>query len=77
MKRKLFMMVFAPAVAFGLSACSVDQTEEGDLPEVEVEGGALPEYDVDAADVDVNTDTQQVVVPDVDVTMPEDTTAAN
>ncbi|MGH7443867.1 MAG: hypothetical protein ACREKM_03280 [Longimicrobiales bacterium] len=64
----------APALAFGLAACSVEQTEEGEMPDVEVEGGQLPEYDVDAADVDVGTDTTTVVVPDVDVT--RDTTGA-
>ncbi len=79
--------------AMGLSGalligCSVEQTEEGDLPDVDVtaEGGKLPAYDVDAADVDVNTreatvdvpkvdvytEEEQVTVPTVDIDMPED-----
>lgn len=70
MKRKsIFFLV--PALAFGLAACTAEQTQEGDLPEVDVQGGQLPEYDVDAADVEVGTDTQTVRVPDVDVTAPE------
>jgi hypothetical protein len=70
------MRIFAAAL-MGLSfaACSVEQTEEGDMPDVEVEEGNLPEYDVDAADVDVNIDTAKVPVPDVDINKPKpDTT---
>ena len=70
--KRIAAIFMVPALAFGLSACSVEQTEEGEMPEVE--GGQLPEYDVDAADVDVGTDTTTVVVPDVDVTAPEDDT---
>lgn len=70
--KRIAALFMVPALAFGLSACSVEQTEEGEMPEVE--GGQLPEYDVDAADVDVGTDTSTVVVPDVDVTAPEDDT---
>lgn len=69
--RKFLSLLIAPAMAFGLAACDVDQTEEGELPDVEVEGGQVPEYDVDAADVEVGTDTQTVVVPDVDVESPD------
>ena len=47
--------------------------DEGALPEVNVEGGELPEVDVDAADVDITTDTQTIVTPDIDVN-PADTT---
>jgi hypothetical protein len=54
------------------TGCRVRQTEEGEMPDVDVqaEGGKLPEYDVDAADVDVKTEERTVKVPDVDVTMP-------
>jgi hypothetical protein len=56
------------------TGCRVQQTEEGEMPDVDVqaEGGKLPEYDVDAADVDVKTEERTVKVPDVDVTMPEE-----
>ncbi len=70
MKRKSFF-VFAPALAFSLAACTAEQTQEGELPDVDVQGGQLPEYDVDAADVEIGRDTQTVVVPDIDVTAPE------
>lgn len=67
MKTRILGALLAPVFAFGLAACTVDQTEEGNLPDVDVEAGELPEYDVDAVDVDVNTDTATVIVPDIDV----------
>ncbi|MCP9237569.1 hypothetical protein [Lewinella sp. JB7] len=58
------------------TACDVDQTQEGDLPEIDVdvdtEAGQLPEYDVDWVDVDVNTTTRMVEVPKVTVQMVEE-----
>ena len=63
--RNISIIAALGSAALALSACSVEQTEEGDMPEVE--GGALPEYDVDAADVDVGTETQTVEVPTIDV----------
>jgi hypothetical protein len=70
---KRFLGAFATlalAVAFG--ACTAEVEEEGDLPNVEVtDEGSLPEVDVDPADVDVSTDTQTVVTPDVDVNATE------
>jgi len=54
------------------TGCRVRQTEEGKLPDVDVsaEGGKMPEYDVDTADVDVTTKKKEITVPDIDVTMP-------
>lgn len=63
--------------ALPLAACTVEKTEEGELPEVEVEGGKLPEYDVDPAKVEVKQDTKKVIVPDVDITTRRDTTRTN
>lgn len=61
-------------VALGLTlGCDVEQTEEGEMPDVEVESGELPEYDVDAADVDVGTKTKTVEVPNVEIVMEEKT----
>ena len=57
-----------------LSACSVEKTEEGNLPEVEVtKEGNMPAYDVETADVSVGTKETEVTVPDVDVTTKETT----
>lgn len=61
-------------LAFTLTACEVDQTEEGSLPDVDVnvEPGNAPEYDVDWAEVDVGTTTEVVEVPRVIVTTEEE-----
>lgn len=64
---KAFGLLAVSSFAVGLAACDVDQTEEGDAPEVNVEGGDLPEYDVETPDVDVDTGTETVEVPTVDV----------
>ena len=71
MKRIIAATLIAP-FALGLAACDVDQTEEGEMPEVSVEGGNMPEFDVETADVDVGTKTTTVEVPTVDVDMPGD-----
>lgn len=73
MKVRILGVVLTPLLGLSLAACQVSQTEEGEMPEVEVQEGNLPEYDVDAADVKVGTDTQTVTVPDVDITAPNDT----
>ena len=67
MRTRTLTALLAPMMAFGLAACDVDQTQDGELPDVDVEGGQLPEYDVDPANVDVGRDTQQIIVPDVDI----------
>lgn len=61
-----------PIAAFMMLAvfgCSVEQTEEGELPDVDVqvEEGNMPEYDVETPDVDVRTEEREIEVPDVDV----------
>lgn len=62
-------LVAALGAVLSLSACNVEKTEEGELPDVDVNAssGQLPEYDVETADVDVNTQPATVEVPDVDV----------
>lgn len=62
--RNLALLVAATFFAWG---CDVDQTQEGELPDVDVEGGEMPEYDVDAPDVDVGTREETVTVPDIDI----------
>lgn len=70
--KKLIAAALIVPFALGLAACDVDQTKEGEMPDVEVSGGNLPEYDVETADVDVGTKTTTVEVPTVDVEMPGD-----
>ena len=39
----------------------------GDMPEVKVEGGALPTVDADVGDVDVGTRNETIQVPTIDI----------
>ncbi len=70
---KTFAIALFAVVALG--ACTVEQTEEAKLPDVnvEVEGGNLPEYDVDTAEIEVGLETKEVKVPDVDVELTSET----
>lgn len=76
--KKHWMLTAVAALAVSAGACDIDQTEAGELPDVdvEVEAGEMPAYDVDIADVDVGTVKDTVVVerPSVDVDMPDDDT---
>jgi len=49
------------------SACTAKVEDEGELPRVHVEEGRAPQVDVEPARVEVSTDTQQVVTPEVHV----------
>ena len=72
--KKFTATVLTLTATLGLAACDIDQTEEGALPDVDVsaEGGNLPEFDVETADVDVGTEEATIEVPTVDVDMPGD-----
>jgi hypothetical protein len=72
MRSKILSILAVVALALPLAACRVRQTQEGELPKVDVdvkaEEGQMPKYDVDAPDVDVTTKDATVKVPtDVDV----------
>ena len=66
---KIALSLLLGAASLGLAACDVDQTKEGELPDVDVNatGGQLPEYNVDAPEVTVGTENKVVEVPTVDV----------
>lgn len=65
--RKILATMSALTLMIGTIGCTVEKTEEGEMPEVDVRGGNLPKYDVDPADVEIRTEEKQVTVPDVDV----------
>lgn len=65
--RKIMLIAAGAVATLGLAACDVEQTEEGALPDVQVEGGNMPEFDVDAAPVEITTEEQTVDVPVVNV----------
>lgn len=70
--RTVFLLSFLLS-AFMFS-CNVEKEQSGEMPEVDVEvtEGEAPEYDVNWADVQVNTKTKTVKVPKVIVTMEEE-----
>lgn len=61
-------------VAFGIYMFDVDQTEEARLPDVDVsvEGGNMPEFDVEAGEIETGTKEVTVTVPTVEVNPPEE-----
>ncbi len=71
---KAVVRVIGIAAVLSASACDVDQTKEGELPEVEVNtsGGQLPEFDVDGPSVNVGTERKTIEVPTLEVDGPKD-----
>lgn len=65
--RKLVTLAACGLAMLGLAGCDVEQTEEGDMPEVDVKGGNLPEYEVDVPEVVVGTEERTLDVPVVAV----------
>jgi len=67
-------MTMISVSALAITACDVDQTKEGKLPEVEVDakGGQLPQYDVDGPSVNVTTEKKTIDVPKVNIDGPKD-----
>ncbi len=71
---KAIIRVLGIAAILSTSACDVDQTKEGELPEVEVNasGGQMPEFDVDTPTVNVGTEKKTIEVPTVEIDGPKD-----
>ena len=55
------------AFALAAGACTAKVEEEGKMPDVDVSGGQAPKVDVDPARVEVGTDTNTVITPNVNV----------
>ncbi|MGV2829806.1 hypothetical protein [Myxosarcina sp. GI1(2024)] len=58
---------------FPLTSCRVEQEQAGRLPDVEVEPGRLPEFDIEGPDVNVGVTERRVTVPKVVVVQEEET----
>lgn len=61
------VVIVALVAAFAFGLIDIDQTRETRLPEVAVEKGQMPAFDVDTAKVDVDTKKTEIEVPTVDV----------
>ena len=51
--------------------CTAEVEDKGEAPAVDVDPGRMPEVDVDPSKVEISSDTQQVVTPEVKVTPTE------
>ncbi len=62
------------AAGLSLAACKVDKTQDGEMPDVKVtsEGGQLPKYEVETAEVKMGTKEVKVDVPTATIEMPDD-----
>ena len=59
--------ILAIIAAFAFGLIDINQTKETKLPEVSVQGGQTPAFDVDTAKVDVGTKDTDITVPKVEV----------
>ncbi|KRB79847.1 hypothetical protein ASE00_19310 [Sphingomonas sp. Root710] len=59
--------VLAVIAAFAFGLIDINQTKEMKAPEVSVQGGQAPAFDVDTAKVDVGTKQTDITVPKVEV----------
>jgi len=74
MKKQLIILSI---LSFGLFfSCNIDQTKEAKLPavdvDVETKAGQLPEFDIDWAEVNVDTRTTTIEVPKLVIVMEEE-----
>lgn len=68
----LVVIVVVVLMAFGF--INLDQTRQGQLPSVSVQGGQAPAFRADVGSVDVGTENKTVQVPTVAVNKPGDNT---
>lgn len=73
--KKLTALFTSLMLCAAVTGCDVDVEGETRLPEVEVEGGEVPDVEVRGPDVDVGTEKVEVTVPDVDVDIPQENEA--
>ena len=64
----------AAAIGIGIYMVDIDMTEEGALPDIDlsVDGGNLPEFDVETGDIETGTKEVTVEVPTIDIETPEE-----
>lgn len=74
MKNLTKSLIILPAFLLGLSACDVEKTQEGKMPDVDVDvkGGQMPKYDVDSGDIDVEMKEKTIKVPTLDYDSPKE-----
>lgn len=75
----LVVVVVLAVLAYALGLFNVDASGDLRAPDVDVavEGGEMPEMQVETADIDVGTKTEEIEVPTIDVTPAGDDGSAN
>ena len=72
--KKLLIVACLPLILVA-AACDIEQTREGEMPDVDIdvssEPGQMPAYNIDWANVDVGTRTKTVTVPKLIVVQEE------
>jgi hypothetical protein len=71
-QQRFFLIPLAIALAFS-TGCRIQQESAGEAPEINVEPGRLPEYNVEGPDVNIETEEVPVTVPEVQVKEKEGT----
>lgn len=68
-------LVIAAGVGAAIYFVDIDQTQQASLPNVnvDVEGGQMPQFDVETGSVEVGTSQQTIEVPEVDIRTTERT----
>lgn len=61
------VLVILVIAAFAFGMVDINQTKDAKLPEVAVQGGQAPAFDVDTAKVNIGTKETNVDVPKVEV----------
>ena len=61
-------------IIFGIYFIDIDQTQEAEMPNVEVnvEGGQAPEFDAEVGDIETGTEEVTIEVPTVSIESPEE-----
>ena len=62
----------AAVVGFGVYMVDIEQTQEANLPSVEITGGQLPEFTADVGDISITEETVTVSVPKLQITPPDE-----
>jgi hypothetical protein len=70
------IIVVIVVVLMALGFINIDQTREGKMPSISVQGGQAPAFQANVGSVDVGTENRTVQVPTVGVTKPGDNTTA-
>lgn len=68
------LIVVVALVIFGFYFFDFNVTEQGSLPDVDVtvEGGSMPETEIEAGDIETGTEEVTVTVPTIEVESPEE-----